>query len=590
MPVPTLISDLSTTAASNSPTGGESVGNNADNYLRAHAAFIAQLEANKLDSADAATTYQPLDALLTSLAGQTTAANKVQAYSAADTASLLDFKDEDDMVSNSATAVPSQQSVKAYVDGSAGGIRVPVRQAVLSGPVDANGYAAFLTTGSGLRPGLDASPTPVAIAFANGFGAQGAVDYVSVLSADVTDPLGADLPANNLSHLYTTYSSPTAVTWGSTLNPPQYGYSYDRTRQSLLRFAGTDGSTTILDDYGNTWTASGNAQIDTAVQIDGLNTLLLDGTGDYISSTNFTSFGSDGWTIEFKVRFNSLAAVADLLSAGNAGNYGVGIRKGAGTGTTLALYLSSTGTSWDLASGTLGAKASWATGTTYHIALCFDAVNSKYVLYVDGVADITVSTGARICAVTQWLYGYLPGFNYTNGAFAGCRYSPFCRYPNGATFTPAAISTYAVEGHFFSIPEMKMYEVTSASASVGTNPGMTQRNRVFAGQATTGAASVSSIAEQNYRDQRRWKSFTIGAGGERYLANIYRNNTPFMRTVSLQVTVGGTPGEFYIDNTLMCQYSNAAGLSNTQIIFDIPPGSSYKITNTVPARWFELTN
>lgn len=43
MAVPTVITDVNTSAASNSPTGGESIGTNADNYLRAHAAFIAQL-------------------------------------------------------------------------------------------------------------------------------------------------------------------------------------------------------------------------------------------------------------------------------------------------------------------------------------------------------------------------------------------------------------------------------------------------------------------------------------------------------------------------------------------------------------------
>jgi hypothetical protein len=62
--------------------------------------------------------YQPLDATLTALASALTAANKIPYATAADTLGELDFKDEDDMSSNSATAVPSQQSVKAYVDAS----------------------------------------------------------------------------------------------------------------------------------------------------------------------------------------------------------------------------------------------------------------------------------------------------------------------------------------------------------------------------------------------------------------------------------------------------------------------------------------
>lgn len=43
MPVPTQISDLSTTAASNSPAGSDNTFPDLDNYLRAHAKFIADL-------------------------------------------------------------------------------------------------------------------------------------------------------------------------------------------------------------------------------------------------------------------------------------------------------------------------------------------------------------------------------------------------------------------------------------------------------------------------------------------------------------------------------------------------------------------
>jgi hypothetical protein len=58
---------------------------------------------------------QDIDATLTAYAGTLTAANKIPYATSADVAGELDFKDEDDMASNSDTAVPSQQSVKAYV-------------------------------------------------------------------------------------------------------------------------------------------------------------------------------------------------------------------------------------------------------------------------------------------------------------------------------------------------------------------------------------------------------------------------------------------------------------------------------------------
>lgn len=374
-----------------------------------------------------------------------------------------------------------------------------------------SGYSALLSAAAGspteLKFDVDASPTPAVLAFAAGFDSTSgsAVDYVSVLTADQSAQ--GSLVAGNTNYVSADYASASSVTWGSYVVPPQYGSTFDQKQNSILNFEGTNGATTTTDDFGNVWSLLNGAQISTAQKRFGVSSLLLDGSNDVCRNATITTLGGDSWELAAEFRVTSLGAQSAIINAGNGSDYGV--KLDIDTGGKIVVKLSSDGASDNIWDAT-GATTTMTTNVWNRVRLVFDALNGIYKVFlsVNGAAEVqemTQASTARICMITgislgcrqggtQPLTGNIDAFRMVRGATTTVAATPSVSAP--------AVTDYPV--HFFSVPQMKMYEVTTASAVAGTDPTMTARNRLFVGEADTSTVGVSAV--RNYAVRGRFES------------------------------------------------------------------------------------
>lgn len=411
---------------------------------------------------------------------------------------------------------------KADGTSTAGGLQIPARQSVIFGSRDSSGLPNFITAGAGLNYNVAATTTPVVMAFAGGYGSAGATDLLARLIADQSNQ--ATLIASNTNYNTADYVSASSVTWGSYLVPPQYGEVFDKTQNSLLNFEAADASTSMIDAFGNTWTATANAQIDTAQFKFGASSLLLDGTGDYIESSNFTSLGSGSWELSCWFRCPS-SQTGTLIAAENASGFGAVVYWNHNAGTPkLGFAISSNGTSNDLVN-VATATTTLSVNTWYKARVVFDALAGTYRLYLsnNGAAETqesTTSSTTRVCAITKMRLGrsaQLAGdFNGWIDAFRFVRCAT-----TTATATPSAsapaISDYPV--HWFDVGGMTMYEATAASASAGTNPTFTARNRLFHSEQDTNGSAVTATRVYSLRGETVVDSAALAVSQEQTLAH-----------------------------------------------------------------------
>ncbi len=117
---------------------------------------------------------------------------------------------------------------------------VPRRQTVLAGPVAPSTGLPSALGYSGGNVSIDASPTPIVLAFANGFAASGALDEVEAIAADVA-AAWSGLQSSSTSYLYVDRNPSTgALTYGATVQPPIYAGAASASADGWLSLAMTN--------------------------------------------------------------------------------------------------------------------------------------------------------------------------------------------------------------------------------------------------------------------------------------------------------------------------------------------------------------
>lgn len=157
----------------------------------------------------------------------------------------------------------------------------------------------------------------------------------------------------------------------------------DTNTKLLLHFDGIDGAVTTGDSAtGKTPTFVGNAQIDTSQAKFGNASLLLDGTGDYITFPDSSdwAFGTGDFTIDMWLRFNSLSGEQYIIGQYVDGNNYWEIAKNADN--TLTVFFGSGGVT--KAYYVTSSAIFSSTGVWYHLAVVRNGT-SLYV-FLDGVS------------------------------------------------------------------------------------------------------------------------------------------------------------------------------------------------------------
>lgn len=190
---------------------------------------------------------------------------------------------------------------------------------------------------------------------------------------------------------------------------------------ALLHFNGTDGSTTFTDETGKTWTANGNAQIDTAQSKFGGASGLFDGSGDYITSADSTDwdFGTGDFTIELFARFASHVSVMTLVGNYASNSYGWSFQRRSDSGTLRFGHgdLIIANVTWEPTDGVWYHMAACRSGTSFRLFVDGDQVGSTVTnsTNISGSSGLLTVGALRASSPIQYFNGHIDELRITKG-------------------------------------------------------------------------------------------------------------------------------------------------------------------------------
>jgi hypothetical protein len=171
----------------------------------------------------------------------------------------------------------------------------------------------------------------------------------------------------------------------------------------LLHMDGSNNSTTFTDSSSNarTITANGNAKVSTAQSQFGGASLLLDGTGDYLSANNTSLFhvvDGNPFTIECwarNSRATGLGALKYLMRYQHTSGYASGGWLLATSSANDSFFFSFGSGSAEVNVALVGSAVPYTQNTWHHVAVTYDG--TTYRVFMDGVitrSSVSATTGA----------------------------------------------------------------------------------------------------------------------------------------------------------------------------------------------------